>query len=443
LSQNQLKELNELYDLQQKKVQELTNAKIRLTRITAELDEKKLQYDQFSREDRELAVSTERKDYDITEIKKLRGDNEMLLKNSLDNKGIFEREVAVLSSRKENLEKDSKKISVLEICPVCKQQVNEEHKERISLEIKDEIKKINSEVDKKTNILDDLKKEIKNIEKEIDKINEAEKIAIVVNEKKLRKAKISEVLGLLNEQISKLKKAKETESGIVSQYSDLEKQLERIKSKIGEKQQQEKEILIEYSGLEQNKKDLQKEIKDLELEIENKNKIQEQMARFKEIQEFLTKNFSFVINSMEKQVMAHLRLEFNSLFRRWFSILVDSPQFDARIDQDFKPLISQAGYEVNYEYLSGGERTALALAYRLALNQVINSMLSKIATRGLLILDEPTDGFSSEQLDKMRSVLDELNTKQLILVSHEQKMEDFVEKVIRFTKQDHVSKASY
>lgn len=76
------------------------------------------------------------------------------------------------------------------------------------------------------------------------------------------------------------------------------------------------------------------------------------------------------------------------------------------------------------------------------MNQVINSMLSKIATRGLLILDEPTDGFSSEQLDKMRNVIDELNTKQLILVSHEQKMEDFVEKVIRFTKQGHISKIS-
>jgi len=46
-----------------------------------------------------------------------------------------------------------------------------------------------------------------------------------------------------------------------------------------------------------------------------------------------------------------------------------------------------------------------ALAYRLSLNQVINNLMSTIKTRDLLILDEPTDGFSGEQLDRMRDIL--------------------------------------
>ena len=97
------------------------------------------------------------------------------------------------------------------------------------------------------------------------------------------------------------------------------------------------------------------------------------------------------------------------------------------------------GHELDYSFLSGGERTAVALAYRLALNQVINSFISKIRTREILILDEPTDGFSSEQLDKMRDVLIELNVKQLILVSHEFKIESFVENIIRFRKHDGIT----
>jgi len=80
------------------------------------------------------------------------------------------------------------------------------------------------------------------------------------------------------------------------------------------------------------------------------------------------------------------------------------------------------------------------LAYRLSLNQVINSLLSKINTKDLVILDEPTDGFSDQQLDKMRDVLYQLNIKQLIIVSHEQKIENFVENVIRFKKENGVSK---
>jgi len=137
--------------------------------------------------------------------------------------------------------------------------------------------------------------------------------------------------------------------------------------------------------------------------------------------------------------MIKLKSEFSKLFAEWFAMLV-SDIFNIRLDDDFTPIIEQQDYEIDYAYLSGGERTAVALAYRLALNQVINSLLSKIKTRDLVILDEPTDGFRDAQLDKMRDVLQELNVKQLIIVSHEQKIEGFVENIIRFRKEGGVSK---
>ena len=138
---------------------------------------------------------------------------------------------------------------------------------------------------------------------------------------------------------------------------------------------------------------------------------------------------------VEKNVFTKLKIEFSKLFSEWFSMLV-SDFFNVRLSEDFTPIIEQQDYEIDYAYLSGGERTAIALAYRLALNQVINSFLSKIKTKDLVILDEPTDGFSDQQLDKMRGVLEELNVSQLIIVSHEQKIESFVENVIRFKKEN-------
>src|SRR4030042_160030 len=123
--------------------------------------------------------------------------------------------------------------------------------------------------------------------------------------------------------------------------------------------------------------------------------------------------------------MIKLKTEFSKLFAEWFYMLV-SDNFNVRLSDDFTPVIEQQDYEIDYSFLSGGERTAVALAYRLSLNQVINSLLSKIKTRNLVILDEPTDGFSSQQLDKMRDVLSQLKTEQLIIVSHEQKIEGFV-----------------
>ena len=114
--------------------------------------------------------------------------------------------------------------------------------------------------------------------------------------------------------------------------------------------------------------------------------------------------------------------------------------FNVRLSEDFTPIIEQQDYEIDYAYLSGGERTAIALAYRLSLNQVINSLLSKIKTRDLVILDEPTDGFSEQQLDKMRDVLQQLHVRQLIIVSHEQKIESFVSNVIKFKKENGLTK---
>jgi exonuclease SbcC len=103
-------------------------------------------------------------------------------------------------------------------------------------------------------------------------------------------------------------------------------------------------------------------------------------------------------------------------------------------------VVEQNGYETFVQNLSGGEKTSCALAYRLALNKVINDLITTIKTKNLLILDEPTDGFSTEQLDKVRDVIEQLNVEQLIVVSHESKIESFVQNVIRVAKESGTSR---
>ena len=119
--------------------------------------------------------------------------------------------------------------------------------------------------------------------------------------------------------------------------------------------------------------------------------------------------------------------------------MIDDETISVRIDDGFTPVIEQNGYETAVGNLSGGEKTAVALAYRLALNKVINDIISGINTKDILILDEPTDGFSSEQLDKVREVLRQIGIKQVIIVSHEPKIESFVDNIIRIGKDGHES----
>jgi exonuclease SbcC len=114
------------------------------------------------------------------------------------------------------------------------------------------------------------------------------------------------------------------------------------------------------------------------------------------LEDWMQKKFIPVTSQIEKNVMAKLKQEFSQLLSEWFLMLVPEV-FNIRLDENFTPIIEQYDYEIDYAHLSGGERTAIALAYRLALNQVINSLISKIKTRNLIILDEPTDGFSEQQ----------------------------------------------
>ena len=224
----------------------------------------------------------------------------------------------------------------------------------------------------------------------------------------------------------------------LAEFKDIDNVAVEIKQKLDSLRKKEREMEIEKVKHEGNVDNSKKIISMLEQEIVKKERISQDIAELKNLNEWLTKHYMEIITKIERVVMIKLNHEFNLLFEKWFSILVDS--LAARIDENFTPVIEQQGYEIDYAALSGGERTAAALAYRLALNQIINHFMGRLKTRGLLILDEPTDGFSSEQLDKMKDILSELDFEQLILVSHESEVEDFVESVINLEKKEGITK---
>ncbi|HVB12419.1 MAG TPA: hypothetical protein VNE86_04745, partial [Nitrososphaerales archaeon] len=114
------------------------------------------------------------------------------------------------------------------------------------------------------------------------------------------------------------------------------------------------------------------------------------------------------------------------------------PGKQAKIDEDFTPIIEQDGIDQDVSFLSGGEKTSVALAYRLALNNIVRKVSTGMASN-MLILDEPTDGFSKEQLGRVREILDELQCPQIILVSHEKELESFADQIYRVSKTDGLS----
>ena len=85
------------------------------------------------------------------------------------------------------------------------------------------------------------------------------------------------------------------------------------------------------------------------------------------------------------------------------TMVIESPQDPFEAGLLIKVKITGTRF-LDIRSLSGGEKTSVALSYRLALNKVINDLIGNIKTKNIIILDEPTYGFSSEQLDKVREV---------------------------------------
>ena len=337
-------------------------------------------------------------------------------------------------------------VSKLKFCPTCRQEVKKEHKHDIEKKesglIKDLEKKLiilSNEENKKKKLLSETTEAIEKLSEE-----ERYKEILLMKNEQLKERKdgllqaekeivsIKKSIGKLNVENSRLLKE-------IELMKDLEKKIEKKKLEEGE-------FLKEFHSLEINNAELTKDIEKheelinlLEKEIKEMIEKRNQLKKINDIYSWLEQYFLNLMVQIEKNVMAKIHIEFNSLFQKWAGMLIDMELISSRLDYDFSPLIEQNGYDIEYEDLSGGEKTAMALAYRLALNQLVTEIHGKIKSKDLLILDEPTDGFSSEQLDRLKEVLANIKVRQIIIVSHESKIESFVDHVMRISKKGHVS----
>lgn len=225
----------------------------------------------------------------------------------------------------------------------------------------------------------------------------------------------------------------------LEQLKTVDEESERLRKELDKVLLEEKKLEIERMGIQKEIEGINKMIHVLENEIELKQKAKNKIKNLAEIKIWLEDYFTNLMLIMEKQIMLKVHYDFDSSFQEWFNCLIEDEGITARLDNGFSPIIEQNGYELDVSNLSGGERTACALAYRLSLNKTINDLMGGIKTKDLIILDEPTDGFSNEQLDKVRNVLDQLKVHQTILVSHESKIESFVDHIIRIGKQENSS----
>jgi len=246
-----------------------------------------------------------------------------------------------------------------------------------------------------------------------------------------RKNTLEQQIQTDKQQLSAMQTQYQKDKTVLDQLTELEKKQDRIEQKHLTLNNQVTSKTVEIQS--QHEK-----IEVLTAEIASKETLLSHRDVYQEHHRWVDDYFAPATEDIERHVMVSIREDFDELFQRWFSQLMETGDITVRIDDQFTPIIEQNGYELEVKSLSGGEKTSVALAYRLALNVMVKRVCEAMHSN-LLMLDEPTDGFSTEQLVHVRDILDELQCEQVIMVSHERELEGFVDTIFRVHKEAGIS----
>lgn len=254
-----------------------------------------------------------------------------------------------------------------------------------------------------------------------------------IEEKKIKEKSLLE----LDNEVFMLSKKLDEMKAIFQDRQEVENKLKNLDS---DKESLENELMKMKENLAMRKTEHDNNLRQIESFNKKIDELEQRVDKIiftDQIGIWLNQHFIPSLEQIESQVLTSVKEEFNRLFQKWFYLLIEVGDIDVEIDEFFTPIVNQSGYHLEVDSLSGGEKSSIALAYRLALNEIIRRMI--MLEDNLLILDEPTDGFSKEQLVQIKYVLEELSAAQVIVVSHEKELEGFVETIFRVVKENEKS----
>jgi exonuclease SbcC len=374
------------------------------------------------------------------------------LKNYL---GTFEDQISSLKGEQEaavrGIRDDEKRVSALSTenrCPLCLQSLSEDYKNNL-------VQRLQGENDERQKTIDQLQSDIKELQQTKNKANTAfsnlQTAMPRIGDLKIRIDEESQALNELSQEFeSKQRLEKEMHEQLEALQAEISKldvsQLEAAKAQKDQAQDQFYTIQSDLRAKEDNKKYLVKRLDETKERIDQAQQKIERMEKIVKVSEIIGG-----IRDAYRSIQPKLRSEFVKVLRNFVQQVLDSlvggegSLMNVLIDETYTPYVqSEGGVEREVSNLSGGERTLLAIAYRLGLGQLI--MQSRTGHGlSMLLLDEPTESLGREDgsIDRLAEALARFKAiEQIIAVTHSEAFAEKAEHVIRLEKEAGVSTVS-
>ncbi len=306
-------------------------------------------------------------------------------------------------------------------CPLCHQEVSQEYSKKFSLSLKEKINELKSQklkLESKLKLINEQISTEKKKQLEIERLNlllkRKEELVSLISKSKQR-------LSSINYDESLLSKYKKDFEKIDSEFLECSKDLSALSEKVYNLENQKLKITQELNLKKQ---------KLAEFELLKKRRL------FLENLISLLKKLRDDIRSIRSVVRAQFLEDFRYEFQKEFENIRPGSNYTVSVGPNYEPLVFDGKEEVGISTLSGGEKTSVALAYRLALSDVA-ARVSSIRESEFLLLDEPTTGFDRQDILQLPKVLRSIKSiPQIFIISHEEELKEAGDYRFEFTKEN-------
>ncbi len=390
----------------------------------------------------------------------------------------IQQQVTQNETRTDRLEKEIKSIEKLDAqCPLCEQDLPHEHKTKILHTKQSEFVLVKEKLEKEKTELHKAKKEyeIKNkqrefynrhieefskIKKEFEQLGGYKsKLATNLKEQKEFEDKLKDIL----EQGSKIEKElKEFEDKIRAQRDKMQKSEEHTKATQEIKNAESQLKKISYNPEEYTK--LKTSLEKIFTELKYKAELQKEKEKQLEEEKFKEKQFIALSHNLQKAERKSLLIKQNIEDLDIFGNIAKKTQEQVRelvvqninfifADlwkhiypyKDFNNIrfsISEGDYKIelefgnNYtreldEFISGGERSAIALALRIAMSLVMKNKLN------LIVLDEPTHNLDKTTVLTLSEMFNNHLPQfvdQIFVITHDRVLESYAKNTYHISR---------
>lgn len=243
---------------------------------------------------------------------------------------------------------------------------------------------------------------------------------------KKKKAELEKALSEIKERLGRLEKkySKEEHERVRKQHIEKQGELIRAETDLKNLERRKEELIKSLERLMNEKENVEirrKELEDLKKARKRVQELREKVRKFKNI---LKEDALAKVGEYASEIFEELTEE------KYSGITVKAKENKVVLG------IIYDGKERDLSFLSGGERIALGLAFRLALSLYLAGEIP------LLIMDEPTPYLDDERRRRLVDIMERYLRKipQVIIVSHDEELKDAADRVIRVRLENGISR---